>query len=105
MSFATQGKEFARKAVQFERRIELGMEGHRFFDLQRWDAIFGGPSGAGFMTKTLNDYLNHEVHVPNFPSALLNVAHFKQGQSELFPVPISQINLTNGAIKQNPGYN
>ncbi|MDO3642549.1 RagB/SusD family nutrient uptake outer membrane protein [Mucilaginibacter sp. L3T2-6] len=105
MSFALQGKDFARKAVQFERRIELGMEGHRFFDLQRWDGRFGGPMGAGFMANVLNSYLNHEIHVPNFPSALLNSAHFVQGKSEVFPVPISQINLTNGAIKQNAGYN
>ena len=26
----------ARKAVRFERRLELGMEGHRLFDLRRW---------------------------------------------------------------------
>ena len=30
------GKDDARKAVRFERKIELGMEGHRFFDLVRW---------------------------------------------------------------------
>ena len=26
----------ARKAVRFERRLELAMEGHRSFDLRRW---------------------------------------------------------------------
>ena len=29
-------KDYARKAVRFERRLELGMEGHRFFDFVRW---------------------------------------------------------------------
>ena len=27
---------YARKAVRFERRLELGMEGHRLFDIRRW---------------------------------------------------------------------
>jgi hypothetical protein len=29
-------KDDARKAVRFERKLELAMEGHRFFDLVRW---------------------------------------------------------------------
>jgi hypothetical protein len=30
------GKALALKAIYFERKLELGMEGHRFFDIVRW---------------------------------------------------------------------
>jgi hypothetical protein len=104
---ATGTKDYARKAVYFERKLELGMEGHRFFDLQRWDGIFGGPMGPGFMATALNAQLNHENDLtlePKFPAKLLKGAKFTQGKSELFPVPQGQIDVTHGTIKQNPGY-
>ncbi|WP_428330626.1 RagB/SusD family nutrient uptake outer membrane protein [Mucilaginibacter sp.] len=104
MGFAAQGKDFARKAVQFERRIELGMEGHRFFDLQRWDGLYGGQMGSGFMAGVLNGYLAHENAVPNFPALLLKSAKFTAGRNELYPIPQGQIDITHGNIKQNPGY-
>jgi hypothetical protein len=102
--FVLGGQAYARKAVQFERRLELGQEGHRFFDLQRWDGIYGGPMPTGFMATTLNAYLAHENGVPNFPALLLKSAHFVQGKNELYPVPQTQIDITHGNIKQNPGY-
>jgi hypothetical protein len=34
-----------------ERKLELGMEGHRFFDLTRWDAYNGGPAGSIMTTE------------------------------------------------------
>lgn len=97
-------KEIARKYIQFERRLEFGMEGHRFFDLQRWDGITGGPMGNGFMAKQINDYLAHENQVPNFPILLIKGAVFTAGKNELFPIPQAQIDVTQGNIKQNPGY-
>ena len=49
-------KDEARNAVRFERRLELGLEGHRFFDLVRW----------GIAADYINKYLQEEkTRLPN----------------------------------------
>src|SRR4030095_2775464 len=50
-AFSTMGQANALLAILFERRLELAMEGQRFFDLSRWD------NGTGSMAKTINDYV------------------------------------------------
>jgi len=102
--FTANGQAYARKAIYFERMLELGMEGHRFFDLQRWDGLTGGPESAGFMAATLNDYLNHEKSVANFSPVTLTSGGFTQGKNEYYPIPQAQIDMSKGKMKQNPGY-
>jgi hypothetical protein len=81
---------YARKALQWERRLEFATEGERFFDLVRW----------GIAETTLNDYINIEkVRRP-----FLNTAKFTAGRDEYLPIPQSEILFTNGLYKQNPGY-
>jgi len=60
--------------IKLERRLELGMEGHRFYDLVRWGdaATVLGPRG------------------------------FVAGTHELFPIPNVEIGVTS--LVQNPGY-
>lgn len=47
-----------RKAIQHERRVELGFEFHRFFDLIRW--------GKDFATQALNDKPNFNYDLNKF---------------------------------------
>ena len=63
-------------AIYHERRVELGLEGHRFFDLVRTGraAAVLGPLGY-----------REEVH-------------------KVLPIPDSQIQASNGSLTQNPGY-
>lgn len=80
----------ARKALQWERRLEFAMESPRFFDLVRW----------GIAAETLNAYLAKEKTRKPF----LANAKFTKGRDEYFPIPQREINFTKGLYQQNPGY-
>ena len=51
-------QDYARKALQWERRLEFATEGPRFFDLVRW----------GIAEQTLNAYINVEKNRRTFLS-------------------------------------
>ncbi len=87
-------KDFALKAIYFERKIELAMEGHRFFDLVRW----------GIADTELNAYVAYESTQTNDVKG----GKFLKGKNEYYPIPLLEIDLSvkGGApvLKQNPGY-
>jgi hypothetical protein len=69
----TTDKAELRKAIWHERRVELGLEGHRFFDLVRQGRA-------------------HEVLAEN---------GFEAGKHEYFPIPQLELDVCN-KIEQNP---
>jgi starch-binding outer membrane protein, SusD/RagB family len=83
-------KAYAREALRWERRLELAMEGYRFFDLVRW----------GIAEETLNQYLTVEKTRREF----LREARLTAGRDEYLPIPQEQIDFSRGLYQQNPGY-
>jgi hypothetical protein len=64
------------EAIYTERQMELALEGQRFFDLVRTGRAATVLAGKGFVA----------------------------GTHEFLPIPQSEIDLSNGALKQNSGY-
>jgi hypothetical protein len=75
----TTDKDELRKAIWHERRVELAMEQHRFFDIVRQGRA---------------EELMHKVGKTNFVA----------GKNEIYPIPQIDIDLSNGVLVQNPGY-
>lgn len=82
---------FARNAVRFERRLELGMEGHRLFDLRRWgnfvEVMTAYAQNEGRTVTPFGDEVGTYLDIHN-----------------RFPIPITAIDQSGGILTQNPGY-
>lgn len=74
---ATQDQSELKALILEERRHELAMEGHRFWDLVR--------------TNTANE--------------ILGEYGFQVGKHELLPIPQTERDITQGRLEQNPGWN
>lgn len=86
-AFASQGD--AMKAIQLERKLELGMEGHRYYDLQRWGNVVSELSKVLAYEKTME-----------WGSSLYGTASV--GPEDVnFPIPQRQIDLSLGNLVQN----
>lgn len=78
------------KALIWENRLEMAMEGRRFSDLVRW----------GVVADVMNTYFAKESQRWSW----LRVAHFTAGRDEYLPIPQPQMNFSKGVYKQNVGY-
>lgn len=96
-SFPSQA--YAREAVRTERKIELALEGHRFFDLKRW----------GILETSLNAYVNGVGGgAEKNRRSYLTAAAALTARHQNFPIPTLQVQLSSvdGAprVPQNTGW-
>lgn len=78
------------EAIIHERDIELAFEYHRWFDLVRWS--FDSEWGINW------DEIEWGIN------ALNSVNPFIVGKHEFLPIPLNEIDLSHGNLKQNPGW-
>ncbi len=77
-------QDYARKAVRMERRIELAMEGLRWFDLVRW----------GNVVETMNNYYASEAKIRSY----YHGASLTEDEIYL-PIPINQVDNAGDIYK------
>ncbi len=97
-------------AIRKERRLELAYEGDRLYDIRRWKDAAGapvinslfGPNGSfvKYNTETSTD----PFETANTTEAQDKGAKYDPKIHALWPIPASQVLLSEGAVKQNPGY-
>ena len=75
-----------RDRIRHERRVELAVEGLRYFDLRRW----------GIAIQKLNGFVQNPV----FP----NVKTKYEEKYDFWPIPQTEIDRNATALTQNPGY-
>ena len=75
-----------RELIRNERRVELALEGQRYMDIRRWKT-------APQVMITINNIKNTQAQQRTWTDKLY-----------LMPVPQTQIDLSKGVLKQNPGY-
>ncbi|WP_129715419.1 RagB/SusD family nutrient uptake outer membrane protein [Pedobacter sp. SYP-B3415] len=83
----------ARAALRNELRLEMAMESERYYDLVRWRT-------AETVLKKFADIKG----VNGLPLYGDKGIHFDAQKNYVMPIPQIQIDLTNNAITQNPGY-
>ena len=77
-------QDYARRAVRMERRLELAMEGLRWFDLVRW----------GNAVQVVNEYYNTETEFHSYYSGA------SLAESDIyFPIPVNQLDNAGDLYK------
>lgn len=92
-----------RTLLRRERRVELALEGLRWFDIQRWQIgpqVMAGPvlgSRLGTVDATTGNVTYTGSNIP------VETRLFDATKNYLWPIPQSEIDINKG-LKQNPGY-
>ncbi|WP_372933013.1 RagB/SusD family nutrient uptake outer membrane protein [Mariniphaga sediminis] len=91
-----------RERIRNERAVELAFETNRWFDIMRWGIgkdILNGTTRSMRIVKLNDDSYRYEpIDMPSgFNRTFLERQNF-------YPIPLGEIQKSNGILKQNPGW-
>jgi hypothetical protein len=99
MAEFTSGAGALRK-VHFERKLELALEGHRLYDLIRWNGRWSGQQTQS-MEQRMNGYFDYQ-------GGMTNDVEGASFQHDILPIPQTQIDNSTQegepVLTQNPQY-
>lgn len=85
-------KEQMREEIRHERRVEFVFEGIRLLDTRHWKIT------EEIMLKPVYGAIKDGIHI------FVEQRKFNPGKDYLWAIPLNEINLSKGALTQNPGY-
>ena len=93
-------KDEMRDRIKHERRIELALEDHRYWDLIRWkdaETVLNLPIKGIRATHLSDNQFSYEEFT-------VEPRKFEAPKMYLYPIPQTEISKSNGILKQNPGW-
>ncbi len=110
LSEVTASGKNLRDAIRLERRLEFACEGQRLYDLRRWTDDNGkkalsnvmGPSGSFVHYNLVESTDTYEI--TNQKENSNKGITFMENRDLLFPIPNTEVLLSNGSIEQNPNF-
>ncbi|TCO10799.1 RagB/SusD family nutrient uptake outer membrane protein [Natronoflexus pectinivorans] len=93
--------DYTLENLQKERRYELAFEGLRWNDMRRWGAEYTTEHLEHQEGVAILDFGEWTTHSALHPSGYTARYNATQG---FFPIPFSQIRLSEGLLEQNAGY-
>jgi len=91
-----------RTAIQNERQIELAFEEHRFYDVRRWKIATQTENVPAYGISVTINAANPSGYTYTRKIALANRSFLPQHY--WLPIPLTEIQASNGQLQQNPGY-
>ncbi len=95
-------KPYSLENIQKERRYELAFEGLRWNDMRRWGDAYAKTALESQIGAPIYNYGNAAVY--NGVIKNMNYSSRYDETKGFYPIPQSQINLSNGMLEQVAGY-
>lgn len=95
-------EQLTKELVRRERRVELALEGLRYFDIKRWD--IGATALSGTVYGSRLGSLDYNTGKVTWTSDYIKLDEkvFHPERNYLLPIPLSEIDISG--MEQNPGY-